>query len=309
MPTEEYSYSKRTGSPSPQPGYDSPYAPPPGYQSPYPPPPRYQGPIPHPPGMVGDSPTVKGLFYMLIAGVIIIIGDFLGAFNICGLISFIGYIIALVGFWKIYSDRGSYPEPHTTNMKHSLIFYVLGIILVIIGIVMIVVGALTFTFQAIEQGADSSDFESFLFNTIIAGVIVSIGSLLWVFGRYKLLVGLMPENKIGFLKAAVILVIIVMIIGIIGLGIVYSGLKGEFKDFKIEPSEGDISEDSLDNLTAALADFEKKTWGIDIINLALSIISQILFLLCFYFAYDYQKNNPQLRKGSTPYPSTHPPPY
>ena len=76
----------------------------------------------------GETPTVKGLFFMLIAGLLIIVGSF-----VCFVISIIGYILAIIGFFKIHGDRHAYPEPHPTNMTQSLIFYILGIAIAIIG--------------------------------------------------------------------------------------------------------------------------------------------------------------------------------
>ncbi len=282
--------------------YPSPPPPPPGYGYPPPgygyPPPGYGYP---PPGYhIPDSPTVSGLFYMLIAGILILVGAL-----VCGVISFIGYILAIIGFYKIYTDRNSYDEPHPSNMKLSLVLYILGIILVIVGAILIVIATFSLVFSMIE-GNLTSAFNSFLLYIVIGALIATIGEILWVFGRYKLLVKLMPVDRIGFLQAAVVIVIIVSIIGLIVVPILFSGLQGAFKGLDVE------DEESTEELQRNINKFSEKTSGISWLNAGLGIISQILFILCFYFAYDYQKKNPQLRKGGTPYPSplshTTPPP-
>lgn len=259
-------------------------------ERPYPPEPRYMP--PHPPGMpMEDSPTVKGLFYMLIAGILILIGSF-----VCGIISIIGYILALVGFFKIYSDRHMYPEPHPSNMSTSLIFYLLGIIIVIIGIVFIVASAFILAASLVNNKDLSGAFDSFLLYIVIGTAIILIGGLFWVFGRYKLLSSLMPEDKISFLNIAMVIVIVSMVIGLITIPILFSSLEGTFED--IDKDEEELTDKDINKYTAEI---QAKTIGFTLINGALSIISEILFIICFYFAYDHQKRNPQLRTGGTPF--------
>ena len=150
------------------------------------------------------------------------------------------------------------------------------------------------------EGSVSDAFDSFLLNVVIASIISVIGSLLILFGRYKLLIGLMPGDKVGFLKAVVAIVVIISLIGIISFPIIFNDLKGAFKDIESESTGEDDAKLIEDNL----GKFEEKTWVITTINSVLSLIEQVLFLLCFYFAYEYQKRNPQLRKGYQPPPSS-----
>ena len=96
--------------------------------------------------------TTTGLAYMLIAGILIIIGQF-----ICFIISIIGSILALVGFIRIYMDRYSYPDPHRTNMKISLIFYILGIILSIIGIIALFSATFSWAYSIMEKNVSASE--------------------------------------------------------------------------------------------------------------------------------------------------------
>jgi uncharacterized BrkB/YihY/UPF0761 family membrane protein len=237
-----------------------------------------------------DSPTVKGLLYMLIAGVLVLIGGF-----VCGVISIIGYILALVGFFKIYSDKEAFPEPHPNNMRQSLIFYILGIIVIIIGIVVVVISAFILVMAVGEDTSISEAFDVFIFYLLIGIIISLIGGILWVFGRYKLLYSLMPEDKKSLLNIAMVIVILSMILGMIVLSILFNNMKGAFEDVDEEEK---LTEK---NLQKYLTKFQTEAISFTLLSGVLSIISEILFIICFYFAYDYQKQNPQLRTGGRPY--------
>lgn len=268
--------------PEERPGYPAPYPPPPGYA----PPPGGMPPPTHPPT---ESPTVKGLLFMLIAGILIIIGQF-----VCAILTIIGYILAIIGFFKIYGDRYSYPEPHPTNMKYSLIFYILGVIIIIIGIIIIIFATVGLVFSAIGGGLTISEFfERFLLYMVISIIIISIGSLFIIFGRYKLLVELMAPNHKGILKFALILAVILIFIGLIIAPFLFIELKGAF-----EGEDEELDEDNTEILQKKLQEFQAEIFGLSMMSTILGLISEILFIICFYLAYDYQKTNPQAQRGA-----------
>jgi hypothetical protein len=250
------------------------------------PPPGASAPPSHSPV---DSPTVKGLFFMLIAGILIIVGQF-----VCPILTIIGYVLALIGFFKIFTDRNSYPEPHPTNMKQSLFLYIFGIIIIIVGVIIGIWALFGLAFSAISGEVTISElFDSFATYFIISAIVVLFGSIVFIFGRYKLLIELVPPDKKGILKFALILALILIIVGLVILPYFYNEIRGSFKD-----NDEVIDRDNLDKLQKQLQKFQQKTIGITLVSAVLGIVSEVLFLLCFYFAYDYQKHNPKTRLGT-----------
>lgn len=212
-----------------------------------------------------ESPTVTGLLIMLIAGIIIIISyfsdDVLGGYFYYGqsltTLGFIGLIIAFFGFLKIYGDRFSYPEPHPNNMRQALIFYIVGIILSVGPILFMIVYINTGGFGTITSVIRIIFYIIFIFSIV--------GPLLWIFGRYKVLFSLLPVYRRSFLMIAYYIFIIAVLISVI----LYILL-----------------------ITHYYSDYYL-TSGI-IKNLYL--LSHIFFTICFFFAYDYQKQNSQLQR-------------
>ena len=68
----------------------------------------------------------------------------------------------------------------------------------------------------------------------------------------------------------------------------FTGLQDAFEDVETD-TDGDV-----ESLESNLADFESETWLLSTMSSLMGLIAEVLFLICFYFAYDYQKNNPRL---------------
>ena len=130
-------------------------------------------------------------------------------------------------------------------MKLSLILYIAGVICYILGIIIIVIGTVGFVFAALS-GNISDAFESFLLNIVISVIIMMVGELLMIFGRYKLLIELMPADRRGLLKAAVIISILILISGILIVPFLFTEISGAFKDVDEEIEEEDIQRYATD---------------------------------------------------------------
>ena len=238
--------------------------------------------------------TVTGLLYMLIAGILFIVG-----LLVCSLISIIGWVFAIIGFFKIYKDRYSFPQPHRKNMTISLIFYILGIVISIIGVILTIYATFSWITSIFQQGLTRSEaFDAYLKNLITAIILVLIGSLFTIFARYKLLIELMPLHLKGFLKIVTFFTIIVIFFGFAVLFILFDGLIGTYKE-TLEITSGDEDELFLqvDTTEQDFAEFQEKAYAMSLTNTILSLTSQILFLLCFYFAWSYQKTSSAIQKS------------
>lgn len=238
--------------------------------------------------MFGESrnPTAQGLLLMLVAGIIILLATLS---SVCAVLAIVGYIFALMGFLKIYRDRFSYPEPHPSNMRMSFLLYLIGLLITIACIFAIAAMAFWMVGAIMTGGSISDAFDKFITNMFAIIAVMIIGSLCIIIARYKLLVGLMPPNRKGLLKMTMVVLVIVTLIGMVSGYILFNSLIGSVKD----------SSESTDNTAALknLTEFQTKSSILSLINEAVSVLSELLFVLCFYFAYDYQKNNPQLRTG------------
>ena len=143
----------------------------------------------------------------------------------------------------------------------------------------------------------SEFYDTFLFYLVISMMIILFGSLIFIFGRYKLLIELMPPDQKGILRFAMTLAVVLIIIGFILIPYYYNDLKGTYED-----EDEEIDEENVDKLQATLQDFQAETIGLTIIYLILGMVTEVLFIICFYLAYDYQKTNPKARRGMTPPP-------
>ncbi len=228
--------------------------------------------------------TVRGLFLMFIAGILIIVGQL-----VCSLIALLGLVIGLMGFLKIYSDRRAYPEPHPTNMKYSLIFYILGIILMIVGVIAMVAATFSWGMAFVEGATVEEAFDLFLRYMLIAIVIVLGGELCMIFARYKLLIELMPPHLKGFLKGVMVLLVVMSIVGLVSIFYIYSGLIGTYGDAIGGVSSGSTGEAEMVALESDIVRFQEEAAAIALVNTILGLITHTLFVMCFYFAWSYQK--------------------
>jgi MFS family permease len=213
-----------------------------------------------------ESPTSKGLFIMFLSGIFILIG-FVGFPPL----AVIGWIISGVGFFMVFGDRYAYPEPHPTNMKFSLFFYISGIIMLIVGGISLFIGALSgFPFDFYYE--ESTPIGSIFFIIVTISITI-LGSVFMFLGRYKLLVELLPPDKKGLLRFAMIFVLVSIVLVLLFFYM--------------------IVRSRLEFIVALMP-----LLGI----VLLAAINHILFLYLFYSAHDHQKRNPQLRMSSVPVP-------
>jgi len=208
-----------------------------------------------------DSPTVKGLWYMLIGGLIILVGTLVS--DVCAAIALIGYILAIIGFWKIYQDRQSYPEPHQSNMSVSLIFYVLGFIFLIIGVIIIASAIFNWANQmANGSGSAEEAWEGFISSTMAGIILFGIGGFLWLIARYKLLIELIPLDKKALLNGAVILALLLSVVGLALSFQVTSDMKN-LADGMDELQDSDDEQAVLDEYVVRLEEFERENRGLN----------------------------------------------
>jgi hypothetical protein len=241
-----------------------------------------------------DSPTTKGLFYMFIAGLLLLVGSF-----VCGILGIIGLILAMIGFFKIYNDRDSYSEPHPTDTKKSLYFYLVGFIFIIIATIIILASAVSLIELILGAEDTSEAFDSFLLLLVLGSIFGTVGEIFRLVGRYKLLIGLFPPKKINLLKNAVIFAVVISIISLVLIPIFFDDLRGSFDPSDSEESSSDefIPNYQYDE---EVREFQQKTLPINIISSGFGFIIQLLFIYCFFIAYDHQKKNPQFRKNIQP---------
>lgn len=257
-----------------------------------------------------ESPTVRGLLLMLVAGFLFFIGTLI---PFCGLLVIVGMVIAVWGFMKIYNDRSSYDEPHPSNTELAMKFYIIGWIIVIAVVIFIIAEAFSFAQKVIDEEASISEaFGTLLLNALYASVVGFVGTLFIVLARFKLLIGLMPPNRRNILYLAVILVVIISIIVIAVNFAIYDQNTDSFKE-KEEEIFGDDENLSRterhEKNQELLGEFEAEMQGLQWLANGLSAFTYLLFILCFYLAYDYQKQNPQLRKDRYPPQPPSGPPY
>ena len=216
-----------------------------------------------------SSPTIKGLFIMLIASILIIVGIIT-----IPMLALIGWVISGVGYLIIYNDRIYYSKVHQENMRYSLMLYLVGIPVFIIGVV-----SLIFYFLITMDSESSTN--NFIYPTIFFIIIflMILGSALMFMGRYKLLVGLIPPEKNYLLRFAVLFAFLVILIIIILVTLA-------------------INTNNFILILIFLFAF-----------FTLIILSSLLFLYCFYIAYDFQKRTPQpyYYHYTTPPPVYYPP--
>jgi hypothetical protein len=212
---------------------------------------------------IPETPTSSGLMIMLIAGIILIISlfttdfldyEFFMSSHNLSFLGFIGLIIAFIGVLKIYNDRQSHPEPHPYNMRYAFRLYFLVIILYIYLIIM------NFPFVYLFINDFSPYTYAFIFFSSYALSIIVL--LLWLIGKYKVLAYLIPGYRKIFLKIAIIFFIISIIFSIIQFISIY-GLGFNYHVFLIFK---ELSRDFF-------------------------VVSHILFIICFFFAYDHQKRS------------------
>lgn len=212
-----------------------------------------------------ETPTTHGLLFMLIGAFFLHIGSlFYNAIPVLGL------IFLIYGYWKIFNDRNSYSEPHPTNMKLSIYFISLGIILTIIGL--IIQGIL---FRIL---IDIIYFSSDIFS--MSTIILRYGGAIFIMiGYFMILIELTPPDKKRFLFGTTIFSILI------------------------------ITNSLLIVTIFVITHFSEIFLLIEIFR-SLILLSNILFVICFYFAYDFQKRYPQLNQVGPSYPPIrYPPPY
>lgn len=263
------------------------YIPPPG--QPYGAPPPYSG---------GETPTVTGLKYMLIAAGLIIFGTLV---PVCGLLAFIGWILAIVGFFKIYKDRDRYPEPHPSNMSQSLALYMLGAIIIILSVVIIVIGTISMVFSFMDSSASAGDMFSTLLDYVIyGGIMGAVGSFFMIIARYKLLVALMPPDKITLLQGVTAFTVVVTIVGLIMLFVLMPAMRDMVDDLAKEYETADDTDEeiSAEEIQKRVTAFEEETQTLTWVNTGVSVAAQGLIAICFYLAYDFQKSKPPAAFGA-----------
>jgi hypothetical protein len=249
---------------------------------------------------------------MLIGGIILVFGNLLA--SVCGIIALIGAIIAFIGFYKIYTDKEYFPEPHPSNMKLSLGLYILGFILVFIGIIFIVASAFGMAGELLSTSPDyEAAWDGFISDTLAGMVFAAIGSFFWFIARYKLLVELIPFERKSLLNAAIVVSIALMFIGMIISVQMINNMRDDMDGMNEYASFAE-EEDELDEFTARMEESSSENTGLQWGSRGLSLIGEILFLLCIYYTWDHHKKNPQLRspypgQSSGGYPPYPPPPY
>lgn len=240
-----------------------------------------------------ESGTVTGLMFMLIAGILFIVGSF-----VCVLITFLGWYFAISGFFRIYWDRYQHREPHQTNMNLALIFYLIGIALAILGAVAFVIAAFSWGLGTVDTGSTAAEaFDNYLTNLMIATGIVVAGELCLIFARYKLLIELMQPNFKKFLRGVVALMLVVAVVAFALVIFLFSTLIGTYeRSFELAITNQTTGTE-MQVVEEDFEEFQEETAGIASLNLALAMISQIMFLMCFYFAWTYQKTRGALEKS------------
>lgn len=213
-----------------------------------------------------EPPTITGLLIIFIAEILIIVGYFSDDFLLryfyywasLTTLGIIGIVLAFIGFMHIYRDRSSYPEPHPNNMRQALLFYIFGIIFSFFPFVLVLILLVSL------NGADNGVLRAIFYSVSILSLI---GPLLWFFGGYKVLSDLIPFSKKILMKIALWIFVIAIALSFVQFIIIFSPLH------------------YFPHLIASL-------------TRNLYILSHIFFTICFFFAYDFQKNNPQLRRSS-----------
>lgn len=211
-----------------------------------------------------ESRTVTGLLLMLIAGILMIISLFrnFSLYSFSGLrsnsiiIGLAGPILAFIGFLQIYKDRRSYPEPHPTSMKRALILYIIGI-----GFYFSYFIILSLFMFSIH---DQSFLDTLRILYYLSLILMTIGPSFLIVGNYIVLSSLIPRSRMIFIRLAIIVFLISIFL------IVFQ-------------------------LTMLLTHSYDPYYMISGISREVAILVHILFVICFFFAYDHQKRNPQLR--------------
>jgi hypothetical protein len=253
-----------------------------------------------------DSPTVKGINYIIIGSIIVPIGPML--VDICSSISLIGYLIAFVGIWKIYRDKLHFPDPHSSNMKTSLFVYFLGIINLIIGFGIIIAATQSRNVHLTSDGYLIEElWNIFITNKIVSGLYLAIGGSLWLIASYILLFRLIsPENKSIFF-GVLILAIFLTAYGTVLNSRVADDMRGIMDN--MDDFEDSDHKTIQDEMIVRRKAFDSENKEIRWKSNGMIIIGQLIFLPFLINAWEYQNNNPQLRSAQPPYPPPGPPPY
>jgi hypothetical protein len=86
-----------------------------------------------------DVATVKGIMFMMIGSLILILTPILQA--VCELFSIIGLFLLIMGFFMVYQDRKNQSREHEIYMKYALFFFIAWLVVYLsINIISIMVG-------------------------------------------------------------------------------------------------------------------------------------------------------------------------
>jgi MFS family permease len=252
-----------------------------------------------------ENKTQMGLL-LLIIGMIIGLFSTLGSIAVAGenagtlsagslmvsLISFLSFILLLVGWILVIVGRKEFGEKHDKFVIYSVIILIVGIVIVIIGTVIAAIAGIAGSIEA-SNGEASMDYvemargmKAAVAFSQLGGIVVTIAAVLMV---YYL------ENDIGknILYLALIASIAVAIISMIFLPSVLDDLA--------EKLEETPEEDREDEFYKGIGDLNMYS--------GLGIISSILLIIGYYIPYDRIKKGelkpvvlPTGPYGQPPYP-------
>ena len=74
--------------------------------------------------------TIKGILFMLLGSLIMMINSFLPP--VWQMLGIIGLSLLILGFYLIYKDRQNYPSQHISNMRFAAILFVIWIIMYVL---------------------------------------------------------------------------------------------------------------------------------------------------------------------------------
>ncbi len=233
-----------------------------------------------------EAGTVKGVMFIMLGGIIDLISKLLP--SICSILGVVGIFLLILGFFLIYQDRKRFSQDHQRNLKIALIILAIWIIVQIILFIYQFVITQKFIDQIAKFGDDdiipmeiiAEYFDGVFIIISFSPLIIGLTAIL----KFLTIKELIQEN----LKLILTLVVILLIVS--GFISMYSNIDNSEKFLdnmdditKEEMISGEFNNSSELNLNEYLF------YG----SQFLSVTTEAIMILCFYWTYTYQKSKLQ----------------
>ena len=229
---------------------------------------------------VSEIGTLKGILFMMFGGLVLIIGPM-----VCLELYIIGFFLLIMGFFLVYKDRNNFTNEHKTNIKFAAILILIWIIL---SIILVLILPYIVQNNFLNEINDLKD-EEFISKDTIVNYMENLNYIILL---TPLIVACLTICRFLTIKELIqprfipILVIIVPMLVLSACLSMYINLettsqlpevlKDTTKKEFLNESKNPYSEIKQNEILVYSTSF-------------LSITSEAIMLLCFYWTYTYQR--------------------